>query len=193
MLTLFCIVIAKFIFVCGLFFSVLLIHLRNHVETLNQIVNIRESVILRYFITCRTFACITEKLISDLLFILMVLEQVILTTFSWLTINCVRILPMFLIVGASIAFICMLGFIITVLKVGLYIRLYSRQILRKKQGQYFGHNRLKCSYYYTAKWRAQKELHVSCGNCFVISKDAVTIFITVMNTNITNAVLLVIP
>ncbi len=139
------------------------------------------------------FVNITGKLISDLIFIIMIFEQVMLTTFSWMTINCFNILPTFIIIETCLAFFGTLVFSVSVLRLILYVRINSEELLGKKNSQYFGYNRTNGSYYYTTKWRAQKEIQVSCGSYFAISKNAVNILIDVMNTNITNAVFLIIP
>ncbi len=94
---------------------------------------------------------------------------------------------------AVAAFIGELSIAICFLRFGLYSRWYSMQLVDTKRRQYFSYNRKIKNYVYTICWKAQKDLPVTCGSNFAMSKNAVNNYLQVLSTNVTNAVLLIKP
>ncbi len=178
-----------FVYVLTLLFS----HLKNYACALNKVHNLPKCLQLKYYIECRVFMLILKQLISELTIIFIIGGQFVLTMFSWVAINCAQILPKFVILCSATTVIGGLALWITILRFALYVTVYSEQLIFNKRNEFLNYNKYKFRHYFALKWRAQNELKVSCGHHFAITKDAVNIFISVLNTNITDAILLIVP
>lgn len=186
-------ILFKFLFIFVYILTLLLSHANNYACTFNAANILTKILQLKYYIVCRVFMLILRGFISELMIHFIIGGQMVLTTFSWMTINCAHMLPKFVILCTATTVIGGLVMWITVLKIALHVKLYSAQLLNRRRNEYLKSNKNKFRYYFVAKWRAQNELKISCGNHFTITKNAVNIFITVLNTNITDSILLVVP
>lgn len=182
-----------FIFITVYFVTLTLNHIRSYVHTLLIFLTIRNSKLLRYHITSLVFMQTVEQLISELILQVIVASQVLLTVFFWISVNCTKVLPVFFILGAATAFTGGLLLILTVLGVAVHVKRYSDELLVRMRAQFYCHNKQSEKHYWTLKWRACRALRILCGNHFSMTRDAVNIYVSVLNTNITNAVLLIIP
>lgn len=140
-------------------------------------------------------ATIEKEFIAQLTFNLIVTSQLVLTIFAWLSINCFRIIPVFIVATAIGSFACGFSVAYFLLMNTTNVRLVSAEIIQRKRNQYSGRHCGKWSKerYLNLKWKAQQPLPLYCGSNFALSKDAIINYINVLNTNITNAILLIFP
>ncbi len=185
-------IVFKFMFITAYLLTLVLNHIRTYVRTLLT-VNIQNSLLLRYHFTCLVFLQIVGQLVAELMLHLIVASQVLLTVFFWMSIHCTKLLPLFIIVGTITAFTGGVFLILTILGIAVNVRLHSDLLLAKKKAQFHGYNEKKLNYFFSLKWRSCRVLQISCGNNFSVTKNSVNIYLGVLNTNITNAVLLIIP
>jgi len=54
-------------------------------------------------------------------------------------------------------------------------------------------NSRRHNYFYTLKWKAQQPLPAYCGEQFQMSTEAVMLYLEVISSNVTNALLLIKP
>ncbi len=116
-----------------------------------------------------------------------------LTLLAWLSINAFKNLPIFIVVATTAAFAGGIGIVVFLLRVLLFARLYSKQLINQKRKRWAMYSNRKRTYYYTLKWKAQMELQLTCGKQFCISESAVNNYFYVLTTNLTNAILLIAP
>lgn len=188
-----CYLIVKYIFNLVFIFVLMTNHIKNYALTLLSLQKPNESKLLKWFIACRLFVVSFQSPLSHLLMYIVCWSRVVLTIEAWLIIRCFSILPTLIIVTAMAAFIGGLVTAVCSLRTLLDARTYSAEIVRKKRSQFHGFNRTKFTYYLTAKWRARQEFPISCGNLFSITKEAINQCLSILNANVSNAVLLVRP
>ncbi len=192
LLGIFFLVLSKLMFISAYICSLVLFHIQNYCYTLNKLDNrFGETLLLKYYFRSLLFIRNTEQIISQLMLFFIICTQIYLTLLAW--INCGNILPSFFIFASGSGFVGGLIFCVLILRLALHTAVYSSDLVEKKRAQFFGCNQVKRHYYYTAKWNACKEVGIGFGSLFKINKDVITIYLEVLSTNITDAVLLIVP
>ncbi len=180
-------IILVYLIILGLQFKqytkTLLLHIRNYSDP--EIISFYMIVTVVLMII-RDFMC--QQILYGLTFV-----QVMLTLFAWLSINAFNSLPLFIIAATIAAFAGGIGIVIFLLRILLFARLYSKQLVTQKRKRWTMHANRKRTYYFTVKWKAQMELQLTCGQQFSINEYAVNNYLFVLTSNITNAILLITP
>lgn len=161
----------------------LILQVRNHTEP--ELISFYMIVSVMLMII-RDFMC--QQILYGLTFV-----QFILTLFAWLSINAFHSLPSFIIAAVGAAFVGGIGIVIVLLRILLFARLYSKQLVNQKRKRWAMNSSRKRTYYYTVKWKAQMELQINCGEQFAINEYAVNNYLFMLTTNVTNAILLITP
>lgn len=188
-----CYLILKYIFILVFVFIIVTTHIKNYASILLSKESPNERLFLKWFITCRLFVVFCKSVLSDITLYLVFWNQVIITILAWLVIRCFFILPFLFIVTTMAALIGALITTVCMLKTLAYSRSYSAEIVKKKRAQFHTSNKIKYSYYFTTKWRAQQEFPINCGNQFPISSEAINNYLNIINGNVSNSVLLLNP
>lgn len=154
-----------------------------------------EDFLLHHFESTRLVCAIAKDFVGQQTLHSIIASQGFLTITAWLSINCNRILPAFVVVTMTAAFLGCLGLSTFILTMMANARAVSSEIIRRKRAEFTStlHGRWVKNKYFGLKWKAQRPLPLYCGTNFAINKDAVLNFISVLTTNITNAVLLIVP
>lgn len=136
---------------------------------------------------------IIKVLVSKFAFVLIIWSQLTLTCFAWLSVYCYTNGPVFIGITTSTAFLGGCGLATLLIKMFTDARLISLNILNVKREQFSGSFYRKWSNkkYISSKWRSLQPLPIYCGSQFVFSKHALINYVDVLNTNVTNAVLLI--
>lgn len=121
--------------------------------------------------------------------------QMLLTICSWLVINCYGIMPAFITTAAFLALAGGLVYTIVLLTIFANIRIASLDFLRAKRQQFMGvfHSPWTERKLVNRRWQALRPLPIYCGRHFSLSKRAVMNYVSVLTSNVVNAVLLVEP
>ncbi len=188
-----CFVVIKFLFILILVFVVKINHIKTYTNTFLNLLNPNEYELLNFYTMLRIFVILFQHVISELTLYVVVWSEIVLTIMAWLFVNGFSHLPVLILLTTLAGFIGGLVMAICVFKILLYARLNGGELVKRKSHQFHGHDRTRRSYYFTIKWKAQNELRINCGSCFAFSKGALHNYLTVLNTNTTNAVLLVKP
>jgi len=152
---------------------------------------ISENTYLKYFIHYRVFVVIAEKFISRLTLVLVIYSQVVLTGVGWMAVNGFYTFPPLMVAFAICMFVCGLPITIFLLHQTTYCRLLSVKVGDEKRNLFHTSKRNGPGYYMMLKWKAQQPFSLRCGDMFLLTKDAIINYVYVLNTNLTNAILLI--
>lgn len=151
-------------------------------------------IIQHYEVLLLMFSIIRHVNSQNILYVI-VFSQVLLTTSAWIAINCSEIMPAIVTLNAFLALIGGLGYTILLLTIFAHIRLRSHALIHRKRQEckvvYCG--KLTDRKYMSRKWRALRPLPIYCGRHFSLSKEAVMNYVSVLSTNVINAILLIHP
>ncbi|CAL8145228.1 unnamed protein product [Orchesella dallaii] len=148
-----------------------------------------QNFILRYYIHLRILFISSKDFIGTIIFQLIGFSQVILCMMAWITINCWGLVPPFLTAILAAAFVGGVGITQFLLREGANVRVESQRVLRRN----LMFCKRKSLRELICKWKAQEVLPVNCGSHFAVDRDAIMNYFLVLNTNITNALLLINP
>lgn len=119
---------------------------------------------------------------------ILVFSQIILTTFLWISINCVDIVPLFITAATSAAFVGGLGLAWFYLHLNIFVRIQSEDLIDSKRKMFKVSGQ---DGYLKRLWRAQQILPINCGTKFGFSRDSLQNYVVVLTDNFTNALLLI--
>lgn len=147
-----------------------------------------EIFALRYYESFRVLSARTYTLfevIRNVLYFAIFL----LTYAAWFAIKGHGILPSFLVFSASLVFTDSLVVSQFMLKWAIKVGLTCEHVIwERTKGR-----RKSTSKYFLKRWNAQPVIYLRCGGRFRITNEAAMIYLDVVITNITNAVLLIQP
>jgi len=155
--------------------------------------NYGEANVLQFYKHISICVLILQHFISQHAISLVLWSQIFLTFMGWIAVNCFGILPTFIIVLSTAA--CGIGSAVGVflLQQSTHVRLLSIEMVRLKRSQFVCQVSGKRGYFYMANWKAQQPLQLKCGNRFYFTKDVIINYVNVLNINLTNAILLILP
>ncbi|CAL8128343.1 unnamed protein product [Orchesella dallaii] len=172
--------------------SLLLVTLTAYMKTLIG-EEIPQKLFLRYYIHLEILGAIGRKFTSNLCLHFVAWTIPFFSIVAWFTIRCAKIMPPTFIVAAALCFIDGMGLAIQITSEMAKVREFSSVIVRSERSRFHSFNTKKYSFYYTLKWRAQQALPAYCGENFVMSKEAVVIYVRVFVDTVINLLLLVRP
>lgn len=172
--------------------NVSLLHMFNQFDTTKTH---SEDYLARHFESIRLGIVIAKKFIGYQTLYSIMLSQILLTILAWLSINCYRMLPAFVVAVTVAGFLgCSLlaVFLLTMIATAGII---SKKIIQRKRAQFSGRfSGVKLQRkYLRAKWRSQQPLPLYCGTHFAMDKDAVMNYFNVLTDNTTSTILLLEP
>lgn len=175
---------------------------QRHIETLRFYQTkhyLYRDIVLKYYMQITIVYSAYAKYVNDDIFALVIFSQIVLTGFVWLSINCGKLLPMFLICCFSCAFVGGLGLALYIFNLLATARLLSGRLIELGKGGkrvklFCMVSRRRANFaakILQKRWIAQKQLPINCGQAFAFSKNAIMNYLNVLSTNLTNAVLLI--
>lgn len=175
--------------------------IQNHLETLSKLVksfNRNEVVIIKYYehLTLLFNAC--ADFLNQRNMALVISTQVSLVMSLWLAVNCYKFLPFLIVFTSVYGFFAGLGIALCLLRIFTFARIQSAELINEVlcmgSTKYCGYGmkarKSQQQMILQRKWWAQQELQIKCGQRFAFSKDAILNYLNILNSNLTNAVLL---
>lgn len=149
-----------------------------------------QSVYMAYY-HLQTLYSVIRELYNKWIMYTILFSQIVLTVLIWMAVNCVAILPWFIVLMCGAAFVGGLVLVGYFLNYLASVRNVSQKIVSdcRNSGR-----RMKTSEdakYIRRIWMAQQAMSISCGSHFSVTKDAVLNFLDVLNANVTNALILI--
>lgn len=141
----------------------------------------------------RVLYTIIKYLFSQTALNLILFSQIMLTVGAWVTISVYSMIPLFLNVMTITGLAGSLALCFLLLNTFTNARLISNHFIMLKRDQFGGrhYGTWSKSKYYAGRWKSQQPLTIYCGSQFAFSKNAIINYMDVLNSNITNAVLLI--
>lgn len=157
-----------------------------------------QKLVLKCYREMLVLYAAVEKPLSNIMMYNVVFSQLLLTQLLWIAVNCYGQIHMFIVMSCGSAFVGGLGLIMFKLHIYALSRETSQQIVDQAVGGYkrmfqlrrggsnqaFGVVTIRC-------WWAQRALPIKCGARFSFSTDATMNFLSVLTSNLTNALLLI--
>lgn len=171
-----------------IFFLSIQAHLRVLVE--NPWRFSEEQILQSYRQVLLLFARCKDAMYQSTLAI-MACTQIILVYLAWVAVNLCQVQPVLITISAGVA--CVVGTIIItfILRLSVYTKMQCVKIIESKRNLLHGYKCFARGRYYFLRWKAQMPIVVYCGTMFSLSTEAVMSYLSVLNTNMTNAILLI--
>lgn len=153
---------------------------------------------LRKYISLRLMYGCCGDCLNNWNMALILMSQTGLVAGIWLPVNGYRFLPQSLVIMSAYAFLSGLPITVFLLRLLSNARIQCEELFvligtggRNKFQLTHSKVRSNMTMIIYREWMAQQQLPVNCGKRFAFSKDAMLNYFSVLNTNITNAILLV--
>jgi len=175
----------------GTAFGIVLTSVLSNFEELSK--NSSPRKVLQGYCTFRVIFKTVDILTSENTVTLLMWSLMAFSLCPWLYIRCFKILPLFIVLAALAATLGGVGLTLVIMQLLIGVHLKSIDFVKSQRACYFTFNRSKGNYYCTRKWKAQQPLRLTCGGYFPLSENVIMVYLSILSTNVCNAVLLVKP
>jgi len=149
--------------------------------------------VLRYYEHLMIIAMLGRTFVAFLCLSFVAWTVPFFSTIAWFSVRCAGIMPAFVIVAASAGFVGGVGLAIQILYQMANVRVISDNFIKSQRARFHTFNSRRYNYFYTLKWKAQQPIPAYCGEQFQMSREAVILYLEVIITNVTDALLLIKP
>lgn len=153
--------IFKYLFVMQVYLIMLGLQLKQYVQALLLFRNHTEPELLSFYMIVSVMFMIIREFLCQQISYELTFAQGMLLLLAWLSINAFKSLPMFIVAATVTAFAGGIGIVVFLLRILLFARLYSKQLVNRKRKGWTMYANKKITYYYTVKWKAQMELQLT--------------------------------
>jgi len=166
---------------------------KSYLLTLSNVKTLEQDQYLRFYRYLQVFAKLGKTFIGSMTISFVSYSQVCLTIIAWFTVRCVEIVPTYFVIGGAISFLGGLGLQVFILCEMASAHIISASFVKTQRARFHSYNRGRRTYIYTLGWKSRHPVAAYCGEQFIFTKDSIMAYLEMLSTNVTNAVLLIIP
>lgn len=168
----------------------LVVVLEKHVRVLGERGN-SEDKVLHLYQQLWVLVSIGNSQVSRLIMVGIFCTQFLLALMPWLTIRGYQEIPFVAAIVSALAYIGLLGISIFALNMLVESQLQSLKPIADKGKLFRRFRRSRRGLYFYLKWKCLQPITVKCGGFCVIDKQIVVHYLSVLNSNCSNVILLI--